>query len=237
MPTEKISAAEYRRRLAAGELDDPRPAPVHTVLGRDSSANRPNHSSPRAHHAPVVELFSSSASLSVLSAQSAVERPNKYHAQPTTIDGHTFASKLEAERYLVLVEAQRRGEITALGIQPRYTLLLPFVAQGKRYREMTCLMDFKYNVMVKRTGPSEPEENISIVAAQVPGDRIGYARRVLPVLYTVVEDTKGKDNPVSILKRKIFLHTYCAKQPGAGIAPLLHFRLVHSATDPVGLHP
>jgi hypothetical protein len=46
----------------------------------------------------------------------------KYKNQPTIVDGHRFASKLEARRYLELKLMERAGEIADLTLQPRYKL-------------------------------------------------------------------------------------------------------------------
>jgi hypothetical protein len=65
---------------------------------------------------------------------------NKYHNRKTTIDGITFDSKKEAERYQYLKLLELAGEIHGLTLQPSYDL----IAQGGRkvgkYRA-----DFKYN--------------------------------------------------------------------------------------------
>lgn len=46
----------------------------------------------------------------------------KYRNKPTEVDGHRFASKLEARRYLELKLMERAGEIAELTLQPRYKL-------------------------------------------------------------------------------------------------------------------
>ena len=48
---------------------------------------------------------------------------SKYHAIRTTIDGITFASRREAERYQELKLLQMAGEITDLKLQPRFRLM------------------------------------------------------------------------------------------------------------------
>ncbi len=47
---------------------------------------------------------------------------NKYRAQKTRINGITFDSKREADRYLILLDKQRRGKIKNLRLQPRIPL-------------------------------------------------------------------------------------------------------------------
>lgn len=49
---------------------------------------------------------------------------NKYGARKTTIHGHTFPSKAEAMRYLVLRDRERKGEITGLMLQPKFDLIV-----------------------------------------------------------------------------------------------------------------
>lgn len=67
------------------------------------------------------------------------KRP-KYGNQRCQVDGHTFASKKEAERYLVLKDQQNKGAIADLSLQPR----LPIVVNG----ETVChyVGDFAYSV-------------------------------------------------------------------------------------------
>lgn len=47
---------------------------------------------------------------------------NKYHATAVYIGGRRFASRLEGERYLMLLDAERRGLITGLRCQVRFRL-------------------------------------------------------------------------------------------------------------------
>ena len=47
---------------------------------------------------------------------------NKYGAKRVRIDGHTFHSKREAERYKELKLLQEAGEIRDLELQPRFSL-------------------------------------------------------------------------------------------------------------------
>ena len=70
---------------------------------------------------------------------------SKYNARKTTIDGHTFDSKKEAERYLELRSKQKRGEISELTLQPEFTLIEGFTDnQGKKIRPMKYRADFGY---------------------------------------------------------------------------------------------
>ena len=68
---------------------------------------------------------------------------NKYNAHKTTVCGHTFDSKREAEVYLDLLSRKQHGEILRIGLQPSYTLLAGFVDnQGNKQRPITYTADF-----------------------------------------------------------------------------------------------
>jgi hypothetical protein len=49
-------------------------------------------------------------------------RANKYHAQVCTVDGIRFDSRKEARRYERLKLLQAAGEITALELQPEFSI-------------------------------------------------------------------------------------------------------------------
>ncbi|MGD9714830.1 MAG: DUF1064 domain-containing protein [Thermomicrobiales bacterium] len=53
-----------------------------------------------------------------------MKKPSKYKAVRTTLDGITFASKREAERYATLKLLEKAGDITKLELQPRYPLVV-----------------------------------------------------------------------------------------------------------------
>jgi Protein of unknown function (DUF1064) len=50
---------------------------------------------------------------------------SKYKAKPQTVDGHRFASQLEARRYQELRFLERTGEITGLVLHPRFHIRWP----------------------------------------------------------------------------------------------------------------
>jgi hypothetical protein len=54
--------------------------------------------------------------------QAVAKKRGKYGAVKTEIDGHTFASKHEATRYLELKALVAAGEITGLELQPQFPL-------------------------------------------------------------------------------------------------------------------
>ncbi len=47
----------------------------------------------------------------------------KYRNEKAVIDGYTFDSKKEANRYFELKMLQRAGEITALELQPKFEII------------------------------------------------------------------------------------------------------------------
>lgn len=70
---------------------------------------------------------------------------NKYHAQTVREDGYTFDSLKEHRRYLELKALERTGQIAALVVHPRYTLLDAYRrVDGKRVRAVTYEADFEY---------------------------------------------------------------------------------------------
>lgn len=67
----------------------------------------------------------------------------KYNAKKTVIDGITFDSKSEGEYYALLLEKQRDGAIQSFELQPRYELQPSFVKNGKMFRKIDYVADFK----------------------------------------------------------------------------------------------
>ena len=68
----------------------------------------------------------------------------KYHARKTTVDGITFDSRKEADRYLVLRGMEEDGSIEGLRRQVRYELVPAFDVDGKHYRPVYYVADFVY---------------------------------------------------------------------------------------------
>ena len=68
---------------------------------------------------------------------------NKYHAKKTTFYGETFDSRTEGERWLVLRNMEKRGEIRDLRRQVKYELTPAYPAVG--LRAMTYTADFVYS--------------------------------------------------------------------------------------------
>ena len=69
---------------------------------------------------------------------------NKYGNVKIKVDGHTFDSKKEADRYYELKLMQRAGMITDLELQPEYILQEGFKKGGKTWRPIIYRADFRY---------------------------------------------------------------------------------------------
>lgn len=69
---------------------------------------------------------------------------SKYHAKKTTVDGLTFDSRREADRYLVLKGMEEDGAIEDLRRQVRYELVPAFDVDGRHYRPVFYVADFVY---------------------------------------------------------------------------------------------
>ena len=69
---------------------------------------------------------------------------SKYHNKKTVVDGITFDSKREAERYSELCYLKKAGIINRLTLQRKYKLLDPYVIDGKKKRGITYVADFEY---------------------------------------------------------------------------------------------
>lgn len=81
---------------------------------------------------------------------------SKYHAKKTVVDGTTFDSRKEADRYLVLKCMEEDGIIENLRRQVRYELVPAFDVEGRHYRPVYYVADFVY--MDKETGKEVVED-------------------------------------------------------------------------------
>lgn len=70
--------------------------------------------------------------------------PTKYGAEPTTVDGYRFDSKLEARRYQYLRLLERAENIESLAVHPSFELQPGFKVDGKTYRAISYEADFSY---------------------------------------------------------------------------------------------
>lgn len=71
-------------------------------------------------------------------------RASKYRAKKTTVDGITFDSRKEADRYLVLKGMEDDGAIEDLRRQVRYELVPAFDVDDSHYRPVYYVADFVY---------------------------------------------------------------------------------------------
>lgn len=69
---------------------------------------------------------------------------NKYNARKVKIDGYTFDSQREAERYSELHLMEKAGEITDLIVHPKIELQPGFYYKNERIRAITYEADFQY---------------------------------------------------------------------------------------------
>jgi len=76
-------------------------------------------------------------------AEKPPKKKSKYGNQKVTIDGHTFDSKREAEYYQELKLRKRTGEIVDFELQPEFLLQKGFTKNGKSYRSVKYVADFK----------------------------------------------------------------------------------------------
>lgn len=75
-------------------------------------------------------------------------KETKYHSRKKCVNGITFDSAKEANRYLELRIQQQCGAIYALELQPRFVLQKAFVdSAGKRHRRIEYRADFEYSRM------------------------------------------------------------------------------------------
>lgn len=119
----------------------------------------------------------------------------KYNATKVTIDGITFDSKHEAERYLELKLLERAGEIRDLELQKEFELIPNQYAAEKRYGKNGQPLKDKQILL---------ERKVVYRADFVYTDKDGK---------TVVEDTKSiaTRTPEYIIKRKLMLYVHGIK--------------------------
>ena len=75
---------------------------------------------------------------------------NKYHNRKITIDGHTFDSVAEGNRYAELKLLLKQGLIKDLKLQPKYRLQDSFKKNGITYRPIDYIAVFEcFDVKLK----------------------------------------------------------------------------------------
>lgn len=113
----------------------------------------------------------------------------KYGNKKTTIDGITFDSKKEADRYCELCFLQRAGVISNLELQKTFELIPAQYEYFERYGKKGQRL---------KDGKKCLENSITYIADFV------YTENGK----TVVEDTKGKRTTEYIIKRKLMLYIH-----------------------------
>ena len=73
-----------------------------------------------------------------------LDRFSKYGNKKTVIDGITFDSKKESERYLMLKDMLKNKEIEDLQLQPKFLLQDSFKYNGKTEKKIYYIADFTY---------------------------------------------------------------------------------------------
>ena len=70
----------------------------------------------------------------------------KYHARKTTVNGITFASQLEADRFEQLLWLQKAEEIDQLILQPEFQILRGWInpETGEKTKSRFYVGDFQY---------------------------------------------------------------------------------------------
>jgi hypothetical protein len=123
---------------------------------------------------------------------------NKYRSKKITVNGITYDSKKEMRRHLVLLDMERKGEISDLQRQVKFVLIPAQrepdttgsrggVKKGKLIERECCYVaDFVYSVVQKDTSQS------ASLTAPLKGS-------------LVVEDTKGVRTKDYVIKRKLML--------------------------------
>ena len=69
---------------------------------------------------------------------------NKYKNKKIVIDRYVFDSIAEGKRYRELSLLEKAGEIHNLELQPKFLLQESFKKNGKTYRAINYVADFKY---------------------------------------------------------------------------------------------
>lgn len=114
---------------------------------------------------------------------------SKYKAQKTTIDGITFDSKKEAQRYCELKLLEKAGAIQNLQRQVPFEIIPPYTEVIERYGKKGQRLKDQIKAIEK--------------VCYYKADFTYYENGKL-----VVEDTKGFKTEAYIMKRKLMLHKF-----------------------------
>jgi hypothetical protein len=115
----------------------------------------------------------------------------KYNATKVTIDGHTFDSRKESERYCELKLLEKGNVIRDLRLQVEFELLPNQYATEKRYGKN-----------------GKPLKDKKVLLERRVVYRADFVYTLNETGETVVEDVKGVRLPEYVLKRKMFLYKY-----------------------------
>lgn len=73
------------------------------------------------------------------------KKPSKYRSKKVTVDGITFDSQKEANRYQELLLEKRAGIVQEIELQPKFVLQEGYRDAGKWVRPITYIADFRVN--------------------------------------------------------------------------------------------
>ena len=76
-----------------------------------------------------------------------VSKKSRYTSYKPIIDGNKFDSLMEAKYFLHLLQLQCKGDIQHLVRQPHFVLQEAFTKNGKKYRPIEYVADFRYQIV------------------------------------------------------------------------------------------
>lgn len=115
----------------------------------------------------------------------------KYHNKKITLDGITFDSRKEANRYRELKLLEKAGKISVLRLQVKFELIpAQYENTTEKYTRGNKKGQYKWKLL---------ERECAYIADFVYIDADGKK---------VVEDTKGMKTKDYIIKRKLMLHKH-----------------------------
>ena len=76
-----------------------------------------------------------------------ISKRSRYTSYKPIIDGIKFDSLMEGQYYVFLKEKELKNEIQCLTLQPEYVLQESFTKNGKKFRPIIYIADFRYQVV------------------------------------------------------------------------------------------
>jgi hypothetical protein len=76
-----------------------------------------------------------------------ISKKSRYTSYKPILDGIKFDSLMEARFFLYLKAKEKKGDIRCLELQPSFTLQESFTKNGKKYRPIAYVADFRYQVV------------------------------------------------------------------------------------------